>query len=886
MLLTKQGKYRFADFEIDLAHRSLRRRGRSVVVSPRTFDLLGFLVVNAQRVVSKEELMRALWPGARADESSLSQHIFILRKALTGAQSGDKLVVSIQGRGYRFTPRVVEVGLSDRGGLGANRDRAHESEPTDAEGVQGSGNLTPGTAEQASRMTIIEVEPEPERERDPVEEAREFQAAKKEMEAEEAAEAKQTEAADKAGETPEVDEKPKQAASKRSRRSERPGKLPLWEVAIFALIVAAVAVSTWWGWRWLNRGSIAGREFLGLVIADFENSTGDASLNGTLKTALAIDLNQSPYLRIATDEDVAGLIAGKAGDGQASKVQAVTAEAAREVCRRRNDQAYITGELHRVESKFLVTVRAFDCASGSGMGQSRGLADSADGVMRVMDKVAADLRKQMGEPPESVDRFSKPLFAERTGSLEALKAYSDASHLEQAGNLGDSVPLFQRAIELNPQFAMAYAHLGAVLSLLGENDLSIASLTNGYQLRESASERDRFFIVSTYNDIVTGNIQASIRNDKEWSTEYPHDPVPLTNLADLEIQIGKASQALEPAKRALELNPDEALSYVVLAHAQMNLQQIEEAAGTCRRAFNRHIDSAQIHGILLQIAFLRLDQPAMDEQMSWARGKPAEPYMLSHLGLIDFALGKAKAGQAVFAQAADGYRTRGLTSRADRLLSAEPRIEAELGLIDVAHAQLSRLPAGNGASNESADIPVAWAHVSETSRAGTILKRELDAHPTDTLWQEFKGPQITAAVALNQHQPDAAIDALRMALPYDLRSFDGPILRGHAFLMNKQATLAETEFHKILDHSGIEPLSHNYPLAQLGAARALAAQGKVAEAGFAYNVVFQIWKDADPDLPRLREAKAEYSHLGVGAAVVKSAASVQKPAKPSATRPK
>ena len=186
-----------------------------------------------------------------------------------------------------------------------------------------------------------------------------------------------------------------------------------------------------------------------------------------------------------------------------------------------------------------------------------------------------------------------------------------------------------------------------------------------------------------------------------------------------------------------------------------------------------------------------------------------------------------------------------------------PRIEAELGFTDTAYTLLRRLPE----NNDSFDISVAWAHVGETSRAEALLKRELDAHLTTTLWQENFGPQIKAAIALNQHRPEDAIEALKPALPYDLRSFDAPALRGRAYLVAKQSELAEAEFNKILNHPGIEPLSHNYPLARLGLARALVQQGKIVEAGFAYKVVLQIWKDADPDLPRLKEAKAEYAKI-------------------------
>jgi hypothetical protein len=214
------------------------------------------------------------------------------------------------------------------------------------------------------------------------------------------------------------------------------------------------------------------------------------------------------------------------------------------------------------------------------------------------------------------------------------------------------------------------------------------------------------------------------------------------------------------------------------------------------------------------------------------------------------------------------------------MMSTVPRIEAELGMTEAARSLLTRTPEVDG----SVDIPVAWAHVGEASRAEAQLKRELEGHLTTTLWQEDFGPQIKAAIALNQQHPLDAIEDLKPAISYDLRGFDGPALRGRAYLAAKQPELAEAEFHKILEHPGLEPLSHDYPLAQLGLARALAAQGKTVEAGFAYKVVLQIWKDADPDLPRLKEAKAEFARLSNEPAKAIPTAAPRTPRKPSASR--
>ena len=807
MPLKKQGQYRFQDFEVDLAQRSLRREGHIVTISPRTFDLLVFLLLNSQRVIIKEELMRALWPDSRVEESNLSQHVFLLRKALTGSQSGDRLILTIPNRGYQFTPSVSLIPDSEPD---SGPDFEHETDPDSEPGFEfGSGDRhAPRAVDSTTRISARDV--------------------------------------DIKEETPDVLSKP-HALGVFVSDFRHPGP---WQVLALTAALVLFGFGGLFAWRQIHR---AVPQSFGVVIADFENATGNPQFDLALKTALTIDLQQSPILTVASRVKVGQTL----GQMKVPADKAITPELAREVCTRINDQAYLTGSIRRFARKYLVAVQAFDCAGGQSLARSKGLADSPDGIVAVLDKVAADIRSQLGEPAQSVSRFSKPLFAARSASLEALKAYSDASHLGLEGKPQDAVTLFQHAVELDPQFALAFADLGAVYSNLGERDLAKASLTRAYELRDTVDEPDRLFIIATYNDVVTGDVQASIRNDKEWSEEYPRNPVPLVNLASLLIDVGKPALAIDPAKRALDLNPDNSVSYEVLARAQLRLGQFDQAANTCQLAGSRHLDGEQIHGFLMQIAYLRLDQAEMDRQIEWAKSQPAEPFMMMQVGLMDFALGKARTAQAVFQGVVDGYRKQGQEDRANRIMSKVPRIEAELGMTESALSLLSRTPEVEG----SVDLPVAWAQVGEASRAETQLKRELETHLTTTLWQEDFGPQVKAAIALSQQHPLDAIEDLKPAIPYDLRGFDGPAMRGRAYLAANQPELAEAEFHKILEHPGIEPLSHDYPLAQLGLARALAAQGKTVEAGFAYKVVLQIWKDADPDLPRLKEAKAEFARL-------------------------
>jgi DNA-binding winged helix-turn-helix (wHTH) protein/tetratricopeptide (TPR) repeat protein len=889
MSLKKQGKYRFHDFEVDLAQRSLQRAGQAVAVRPETFDLLAFLVLRPQRVITPEQLMDSVWPDFVVEEEDLNDQIFLLRKALLGAKSGDKLLVTVPGHGYQFVPPVTEVLEPDSE---PNLDQP-EIAAAEVKGDQvAEPNDDPGTSVHlklpADRVNLVNsanpanpADPDPESEpvwheadtdpSDPLHVSFE--------------------------ESDSDDDSEEDFDEPRSRHGFfagffHPGP---WHVTLLTAIAIAIGFASLLYWRSLHRPV---PESLGLVIADFDNTSGNPQFDPSLKTALTIDLQQSPFLKIATSEQIAAQLPQMKAAASQSSAPRLTPELAREACQSLNSQAYLTSAIASLGSRFLITIKAFNCANGQSLAASRGIADSPDAAVSVLDKVAVDLRKQLGEPSQFVAGFSKPLFADRAASLDAMKSYSDARQLHREGKLEESLTLLQHAVEIDPQFALAFVDLAAVYTDLGQREPATAAVKRAFDLRGSVDEPHRLQIVATYNDLVTGDILASLHSYKDWSDEYPHDPLPLLRLAERENQIGKPALALEAAQRALKLNSADAGAYAVLARTQLSLGQFADAANTCQQAIEHRLDGGQIHGMLLQMAFLHLDQPSIDAQIAWAKDTPAAPYMLLQQALMDFALGRVKIAEETYASAVDAYRKQGQKEAVDRTLSAMPRIESDLGFTQMTIALLTRMsedsesnPGGadQPESNQrltggAADISVAWAQAGEATRAQALLKSELDAHPASILWQEDFASQIKAAIALGQQKPEDAIEALKPALAFDMRGFAAPALRGRAYLAAKQPELAEAEFHKILDHPGIEPLSHNYPLAQLGLARALAQQGKTEEAGSAYKTVLQIWKDADPDLPRLKEAKAEYLKLTGASVKAKPAAPSRSASKPAINR--
>lgn len=797
MLTARGTRYRFDDFEVDLDAHTLVRAGQAIPLDPETFELLSVLLTLAPQSLSEEQLVRALWPGIAVEESNLGQHIFLLRRALSGAEHGEKIIVATQ-QGYRFAAQLEEISASAD-------EISKPARTVDADAAAPLANLRPvqRTAKAAGpRKRSVKVKfhwPNP------------------------------------------------IAILAVMLRKSRRLQIVL---ALLAVLIAAAVLAIVW-----SRLHPKSTQPLHLIVAGVQNETPDPQFDESLRVALIANLRQSPHLILPGEERIVAALV-KRNIAPASDEQATRA-IPQQLCHDLKADAYLTGELRRIGQKYWIAVVVHDCAHAAELASVRGIADSPEHLLGILDRVALVLRAQLGESRETIGQFSHPLFLSGNISMPALKAYADGAALALDGKSSEAITLLRRAISIDSQFALAEEELGLLQQSIGDSIEGAAHLSRAYQLRDTANAYDRFQITGRYTSLVTGDLLAARRNFKEATESYPHSPVFLAGLADLEDRMGKSALALDPARRAIALDPDAPAAYEVLAAAQMHLGQFEEAALTCRRTISREIDTPKIHSLLLQIAFQRLDQPGIDEQLAWAHGKPQEPKMLVDQGFMEMAQGKVKSAGQIFARAIAGLRAQGDSADADALQSTLPRRLAELGLSDTAAAQLERLQR----PSEFADAAVAWAELGDAPHAASLLKESLAAHPAATLWQQLWAPQVRAVIALNQHEPQQAIDELQPASVYDLAGFDLPLMRGRAYLALQQPEQAEAEFHKILDHPGIEPLSQNYPLAQLGLARALAAEGKTAEAGFAYKIVLQIWKDADNDLPRLRDARTEYARL-------------------------
>jgi serine/threonine protein kinase/tetratricopeptide (TPR) repeat protein len=632
------------------------------------------------------------------------------------------------------------------------------------------------------------------------------------------------------------------------RQPEQPPARRRWWIgAGAALVVAAAGVSAWFRTR-----PATPVERPEIVIAEMDNISGDSNFDTALNSALTTDFRQSTLLRVPSEGRTRTVLRLM----QRPESVQVTSAIALEVCQRMNDQAVVTGAIARLDQKYLITLAATDCASSEPVAESKGVAASRDGVPATLDSVAGEMRKRL-ESIHSIRHFDKPLFVAATSSLPALKAYSQARDRYAAGDIRGAIPFFLRAIELDPKFAVAYADLGAVYGNVGESASAAADLTQAYNLRDTPmSEETRFFIVAMYHSRVTGNIHQGISNYQTWTQAIPKASSAWGNLAELYITIGQPDPALEPARQAVSLDPNAPMTYVTLARAQMQAGQMDAALATCGQAIARGIANEQLHARLAELAFARGDMAALQEQFAWAKGKTAAALMLRLEMQADFALGKRQAALDAMRRSIEEYRKQGMAEAAGRIGTVVPRYLAELGWMAEARAALTQQPA-----DDSTDSAVAIAETGDPSKAEAVLRRQLKAHPEDTLWQECRGPQILGAIELAQHRPDAAIEALRAGAGCDLRNLDQPDLRGRAYLALRQPDLAAAEFQKILDHPGVEPLSHHLPLAHLGLARAYAMHGDTPSSRAEYQKLLDLWKDADTGMPAKDQASRELAAL-------------------------
>jgi len=599
-----------------------------------------------------------------------------------------------------------------------------------------------------------------------------------------------------------------------------------------------------------------------IVLSDFDNKTGDSVFDDTLKQGLSVQLDQSPFLALLSERrvnDTLKLMGRPPGDR-------LTPEVAREVCERTGCKAMLTGSIAGLGSQYVIGLKAVNCNTGDVLAEAQEQSVGKEAVLKALDAAAVSLRGKLGESLSSVQRYATPLEEATTPSLEALKAYGEGRKtMVGKGDSAAAVPFFSRAIHLDPKFAMAYAALGNAYSNLAEMGLAADNIRQAYELRGRVSDQERFYIESHYFHFVTGNLEKARRVYEIWAQTYPRDVGPRTNLAVIYSFLGNYEKSLAMATEAVRISPEDSQNYANLVDAYIFLNRLDQARTTAAEAQSKKLDSPALRLYLYVVAFLQNDAAGMQQQVAWSAGEP---------GLEDSLLSN-EAETAAYA--GELQKAREFSRRASA--SAERAEEKETAASYEVNAALREALFGNAGEarkrSEAAlalstdrdtqyGVALALAFAGDGSRAEARADHLAEQFPEDTAVQYCYLPTIRAFLALGRSDSSKAIEALRPAAPYELGAAGGlypAYARGQAYLAAGEGTEAAVEFQRVRDQPGVvqnEPIG---ALVHLGLARAYTLQGDTAKARAAYQDFLTLWKDADPDIPILVAAKAEYAKL-------------------------
>jgi eukaryotic-like serine/threonine-protein kinase len=595
-----------------------------------------------------------------------------------------------------------------------------------------------------------------------------------------------------------------------------------------------------------------------IVLADFTNTTGDSVFDGTLRQGLSAQLEQSPFLNLLSDQRIAQTLTLMSQPKDAR----VTQELARDVCQRTASAATIEGSIASLGSQYVLGMKAVNCRNGDLLAQQQVTANGKEQVIKALGDAATKLREKLGESLASVQKYDAPPENVTTSSLEALQAYSLGYQTQVVkGEAAGAIPFFQRAVKLDPNFAMAYARLGTQYFNLGETARAAESIGRAYDLRERTSDRENFYISSHYEDLVTGNLEAARTTYELWAQTYPGDHSPEQNLSNIYLEFGEYEKALKAAQEAVRLDPGSGESYGNLIAVYRDVGRLDKARATAEEARAQNFDGPYIHRFLYDVDFLQHNAAGMDHEAAGLMGKP------EYEGAMLYVESTTAAHGGEFAKARE--LTRRAVDSAQR--ADEPEIEAEYkadaairealaGNIAVAkQGAQAALALANGKDVE-ADSAIALGLAGDSAQAERLAADLGKRFPEDTRVRLDYLPMIHASIALQSGDASKAVEALRAAVPYPFFYYS-VYLRGQAYMAARRGTAAEVEFQNIFDHPGVLVNDVIGALTHLGLGRAYALAGDNAKAKTAYQDFLALWKNADPGVPILQQAKAEYVKL-------------------------
>ena len=781
MSLTTNGIYRFDEFELDPNSRTFSRDGMQIPLYPKSFEILIYLVTHPGRVVTKEEIFRAVWPESFVEEGNLARQVSSLRKAL-----GDRAdcIVTVPGRGYQFAASV-------RDGLQANGNAGGLTEDVLVQSVR-----------ERTQVVIEESFPAP------------------------------------------------VVVTARARVSLL-GRLTHPLVAWSVLGVVLLAGVATYLWMRFSKPT----ELRKVMVADFLNLTGDPTYDLTMKNALEAQVGQTPWIQLMSTGEVNNALASM----EKPPDTPLLGDTALEVCKRTGYQAMLRPKIEFSPDKPSggMTIDVVNCVTGATLATYKATANTKDELLGTLDSISLRVRRKLGEPSKSMDGYRVPFMNATTYSFDALLAYYQGTTLGRKAKFQEAIPYFQKAVEIDPKFAWAQSALAITYYNLGDRPKAAEYAQKAFDLSPNVTEYEKIYIRYTYYLDTVHDLDATEDVILEWTRVYPNNMTAWEALTDVEIERGDYAKAIEAGERALKLVVARAPStYTILARAYLRANRYGDAKRVVAEAQAQGMDSQAMHEILFNIAAIQHDSLGMQHEVDWNKGKPEFYDMSGNQGIVAADEGRYRQFEAIYKSAIpQGLKEDGADA-ADSMLWEETRIEAALGREAQARGFLKQVKDHSGIYSA-----VIEASAGDVSAAEAYLKRP-EQYPHGTIDHFIYRPEAKAILALRRHDPDAAVKELEVASPYELAACEVIDVRGNAYLAAKQGEKAEVEFKRLIANPGLDDPVHPWTvLAHLGLARAYALQGNKAGSKAEYESFFALWKDADPDVPVLLQARREYAQL-------------------------
>jgi DNA-binding winged helix-turn-helix (wHTH) protein/tetratricopeptide (TPR) repeat protein len=768
--------FKFGQFEVDPLARTVQRQDVTLALNRRAFDLLLYFVRNPGRLLSKDELLKNVWPDAAVDENSLMQSISVLRRALDEKPGENRWIVTLPGRGYQFVSPVQVV---------PTEDASLALAPAE---VETGGAMRLVSRESTVRTSVITEE---------------------------------------------------RTLNRSLTFAARIG---------LALALAGVAAAGYFTWRHFRPLPPSTT----VVLADFENTTGDPDFDRLLNRALLIDLEQSPFLNLLSPSKVQETLTEMQRKGD----EALTPALAREICERNNGQAVLHGALSRLGSSYLLLLDAEGCVSGERLGGYKAQVRSKEELLGALDTAAGRMRRQLGESSASRERFQTPIAQATTPSLDALRAYSQALDSLERSDFKSAQGLLETAIALDPHFASAYKALGTSYYNRADSSRATVYYKKAFDLRGRTTERERFSIEVLYYAGGIYDYEEAIRVWKLFNQSYPNDANSWGNLCNLYTQLGEYPQAIEAGRQALRIDPQSGYVAEVVARAYKRANAFAEAKKLANAAVGAGRDRGGTHSILFQIAYAEQDAARVKPEGEWGLTHQHAGAALDDLASAAATGGKLREASDDFSRARTEALRGGDRDFADSILLDLAEILIEFGEPAKAAADLKQM---QGDAGEPDMVALLKAETGDLAPAEDLVATTNSVTERNTLHVYCTLPMVRAALALIAHKPAEAVKLLEPARPYQLRDFRVPSLRARAEAEAGMLEAAARDYRLILDNQGVDPIAPVHPLAHLRLARVLVLQKKFDQARDEYNAFFAAWKNADTDLPLWIQARREYA---------------------------